>query len=153
MSNKMKNKKTKSVSNNDYFYSASINGFFYRPQESQAEGIYPDDLQPISNELYQQLFDGQKNGKLIVAGGNGLPTLKKIPPPTPEELQRQAETEKQRLLKKAAEKIGICQDAVDLDIATDEEKYTLTNWRVYRVLLNRTDCSTAPDINWPVEPQ
>ncbi|WP_340621643.1 tail fiber assembly protein [Xenorhabdus siamensis] len=146
----MKNNKTKPIGNDDYFYSASLKGFFYRPQES---GNYPDDLQPISNELYQQLFEGQKNGKLIIASANGLPKLKEVPPPTPEELQQQAEAVKQQLLKKAAEKIGICQDAVDLEIATDLEKYALIKWRIYRVLLNRTDCSTAPDIDWPEQPE
>ncbi|WP_198023795.1 tail fiber assembly protein, partial [Xenorhabdus cabanillasii] len=26
-------------------------------------------------------------------------------------------------------------------------------WRKYRVLLNRVDCSTAPDIHWPEAPE
>ncbi|WP_340618944.1 tail fiber assembly protein [Xenorhabdus entomophaga] len=153
MNNKMKNKQTKSVSHDDYFYSASLNGFFYRPQESQTSNSYPDDLKPISNELYRQLFEGQKNGKLIVAGENGSPKLKDIPPPTSEELQQRAETEKQQLLKKAAESIGICQDAVDLEMATEVEKAALTKWRLYRVLLSRVDCSAVPDIDWPEQPE
>ncbi len=53
----------------------------------------------------------------------------------------------------AREKIDICQDAVDLDIATDAEKSSLAEWRKYRVLLYRVDCSTAPDIAWPEQPK
>ncbi|HGJ5876920.1 MAG TPA: tail fiber assembly protein [Arsenophonus sp.] len=45
------------------------------------------------------------------------------------------------------------QDAVDLDMATEEEKQKLTEWRKYRVLFNRTDTSTAPEIDWPKTPK
>ncbi|CDH07631.1 putative e14 prophage; tail fiber assembly (fragment) [Xenorhabdus bovienii str. oregonense] len=75
------------------------------------------------------------------------------PPPTPEQLQQRAESKKRQLLGEAREKIDIWQDAVDLDIATDAEKSSLAEWRRYRVLLNRVDCSTAPDIQWPEQPK
>ncbi|MGG7053689.1 tail fiber assembly protein, partial [Salmonella enterica subsp. enterica] len=38
------------------------------------------------------------------------------------------------------------QDAVDLDIATDDEKVQLDEWKKYRVLVYRVD-TTNPD--WP----
>ncbi|WP_332128981.1 tail fiber assembly protein, partial [Escherichia coli] len=44
------------------------------------------------------------------------------------------------------------QDAVDLEIATDEERWLLEAWNKFRVLLNRVDTSTAPDIEWPAVP-
>ncbi|CDH04388.1 Putaive tail fiber assembly protein [Xenorhabdus bovienii str. oregonense] len=75
------------------------------------------------------------------------------PPPTLEQLQQNAKYEKRYLLKAATEKIDICQDAVDLGIATNAEKSALTEWRQYRVLLNRVDCTTAPDIQWPEQPK
>ncbi len=37
-----------------------------------------------------------------------------------------------------------------LQIATEEENSLLEAWKKYRVLLNRVDTSTAPDIEWPV---
>ncbi|WP_420911220.1 tail fiber assembly protein [Xenorhabdus bovienii] len=49
--------------------------------------------------------------------------------------------------------MDICQDAVDLDIATVAEKSALAEWRKYRVLLSRVDCSTAPDVKWPEQPK
>nr|WP_228005819.1 tail fiber assembly protein [Xenorhabdus sp. BG5] len=67
--------------------------------------------------------------------------------------QEQAESQKRQLLDTASAKIDIYQDAVDLDMATDAEKSALTAWRKYRVLLNRVDCSTAPDIQWPEQPK
>ncbi|WP_147654621.1 tail fiber assembly protein, partial [Leminorella grimontii] len=43
-------------------------------------------------------------------------------------------------------------DAVNLDMATDEESALYTEWRKYRVLLNRVDTSKAPNIEWPTPP-
>ncbi|WP_211284273.1 tail fiber assembly protein, partial [Xenorhabdus stockiae] len=60
---------------------------------------------------------------------------------------------KRQLLTEAKEKIDIWQDAVELDMATKEEKAALLKWKKYRVLLNRVDCSTAPDIVWPEQPE
>ncbi|HHL1887459.1 TPA: tail fiber assembly protein, partial [Klebsiella pneumoniae] len=39
-----------------------------------------------------------------------------------------------------------------LEMATDDEKTRLAAWKKYRVLLNRVDTSTAPDIKWPEKP-
>ncbi|WP_354636978.1 tail fiber assembly protein (plasmid) [Morganella morganii] len=63
-----------------------------------------------------------------------------------------AEAQKQYLLSEAAEAIAPLQDAVDLGMATQEEEALLKAWKKYRVLLNRVDTSTAPDIVWPVKP-
>jgi hypothetical protein len=40
-------------------------------------------------------------------------------------------------------RIQTLSDAVDLDMATEEETALLTGWKTYRVLLNRVDISTA----------
>ncbi|WP_241649679.1 tail fiber assembly protein [Rosenbergiella collisarenosi] len=63
-----------------------------------------------------------------------------------------ANSEKAQRLQQATDTINPLQDAVDLEMATDEEKTQLTAWRKYRVLLTRVDASTAPDINWPQAP-
>ncbi|HIF2795651.1 TPA: tail fiber assembly protein [Salmonella enterica] len=62
---------------------------------------------------------------------------------------RQVEETKNRLLQIASEKIAPLQDAVDLDIATDDEKAQLDEWKKYRILVNRVDTSN-PD--WPEKP-
>ncbi|ECI1065667.1 tail fiber assembly protein [Salmonella enterica] len=62
---------------------------------------------------------------------------------------REAEGTKSRLLQTAAEKIVPLQDAVDLEIATDDEKVQLDEWKKYRVLVSRVD-TTNPD--WPDVP-
>ncbi|EHO1218645.1 tail fiber assembly protein, partial [Escherichia coli] len=66
---------------------------------------------------------------------------------------REAEETKNSLIQVASEHIAPLQDAVDLEIATEEENSLLEAWKKYRVLLNRVDTSTAPDIEWPVIPE
>ena len=65
---------------------------------------------------------------------------------------REAEETKNNLMQVASEHIAPLQDAVDLEIATEEETSLLEAWKKYRVLLNRVDTSTAPDIEWPTNP-
>ncbi len=65
---------------------------------------------------------------------------------------REAEETKNSLMQAANEHIAPLQDAVDLEIATEEENSLLEAWKKYRVLLNRVNTTTAPDIEWPVAP-
>ncbi|MEX9565385.1 tail fiber assembly protein [Morganella morganii] len=74
------------------------------------------------------------------------------PPISKEQHIAEAEAKKQSLLAEATDAIAPLQDAVDLDMATDEEVESLKEWKKYRVLLNRVNTSTAPDVDWPVKP-
>ncbi|MEX9946395.1 tail fiber assembly protein [Providencia rettgeri] len=75
------------------------------------------------------------------------------PPKSKEQLIAEAEQQKQSLLAQANKTIAPLQDAVDLGMATDDEKARLTEWKIYRVSLNRVDTSLAPDIDWPEKPE
>ncbi|QHM74510.1 hypothetical protein C7M52_00445 [Mixta theicola] len=55
-----------------------------------------------------------------------------------------AEIKKGHLLSAVGEAIIPIQEAVNLGIATDEEKICIEEWKKYRVLLNRIDTSTMP---------
>ncbi|AWA34388.1 MULTISPECIES: tail fiber assembly protein [Klebsiella pneumoniae complex] len=61
-----------------------------------------------------------------------------------------ADQQKKELISQVTADISILQDAVALNMATDEEKSQLTSLQGYRVLLYRVDTSLAPDIIWPV---
>lgn len=63
-----------------------------------------------------------------------------------------AELLKKELMSQAVLQIDTLQDAVDLDMASEEEKAQLLAWKKYRVVLNRLDTSTVPDIAWPGTP-
>lgn len=58
--------------------------------------------------------------------------------------------QKNSLIQLANNKITPLQDAVDLDMATDDEKQQLTGWKKYRVLLSRVDCNKPV---WPEQPE
>lgn len=71
-----------------------------------------------------------------------------------EEAEKSAELDKNieqknSLMQVANDHIAPLQDAVDLDMATDDEKQQLTDWRKYRVMLSRVDCSKPV---WPEQP-
>ncbi|MEX0445533.1 tail fiber assembly protein [Xenorhabdus sp. SGI246] len=139
-----------------YFYSAKKNAFYpvVLKENYLDSGEWPDDGIEVGEAVFIEYAGNiPPQGKVRIAGSDGLPAWGDIPPPTPKELQQEAEAEKRRLLRLAREKIDIWQDAVDLDMATDEEKTALVVWKKYRVLLNRVDCSTAPDIAWPEPPK
>ncbi|MBD2812861.1 tail fiber assembly protein [Xenorhabdus sp. Vera] len=72
---------------------------------------------------------------------------------TKNELIYQAEKQKKELLTKSNIIIYPLQDAIELDIATGQEIAALTEWKRYRVMINRVDCSFAPNIKWPKQPK
>lgn len=59
---------------------------------------------------------------------------------------------KSALMDEANQKISVLQDAVDLEMATDEETTALPLWKKYRVLLSRVDANTSDTIAWPSKP-
>lgn len=119
-----------------------------------ASDSWPEDGIEVSEKIYLEFASNSPPvGKRRIAGSDGLPAWGDIPPPSQKELQRSAERKKQHLMLQAANTIAPLQDAVDLDIATDKEQTTLTEWRKYRVWLSRVDCSIAPDIVWPEQPK
>lgn len=65
---------------------------------------------------------------------------------------RQAANKKAQLISEATAVITPLQDAIDTEIATDEEKRLITLWKTYRALLSRINPEDAPDIDWPEVP-
>ncbi|WP_373225849.1 tail fiber assembly protein [Enterobacter cloacae complex sp. ESBL7] len=64
-----------------------------------------------------------------------------------------AQNKKSSLMQEANNTIALLQDAVDLDMATDDDIQSLTAWKKYRVLLSRVNPEDAPDIDWPAKPE
>ncbi|OCG63824.1 hypothetical protein A9G48_05030 [Gilliamella sp. wkB18] len=64
-----------------------------------------------------------------------------------------AAAQKKQLLSEATTQIDYLQDAIDTEIATDEEKTLYATWKKYRALLNRIDVDAAPEIDWPEKPE
>lgn len=135
-----------------YYYSASKNKLLPESlfEDYQSAGSWPDDAEPVSNDIYQEFgANPAPAGKIMVTGDDGLPAWGDQPAPTQDELIASAESKKSSLLAAAAVAIAPLQDAVDLDIATGEETALLTAWKKYRVKVMRVDTSKP---EWPTPP-
>ena len=64
----------------------------------------------------------------------------------------QASIKKNQLLSEAASQLSYLQDAVDSQIASEQEAQLLAEWKKYRVLVNRIEIDQAPNIDWPNNP-
>ena len=129
-------------------YSASSNAFY----ETAINTDIPEDAVDITDDEWSVMLDGQAAGQIIAAGSDGKPMLTERML-TAAEITAQAEAKKSGLRAIADSAIAPLQDAADLDIAIEAETAALAAWKQYRVLLNRVDTSTAPDISWPVQPE
>lgn len=127
-------------------YSPSTNGFF-SPDIDYGDGM-PEDAFDITDEYYIYLLNGQSSGKVITPKGAEMPIL--TDPII--DYVGEAATRKKQLMSDASQNISVIQDALDLEMATAEEKDRLLEWKKYRVLLNRVDTSKSPGIEWPTPP-
>lgn len=64
-----------------------------------------------------------------------------------------AQSQQSQLLNEANNAIGNLQDAVDAEIATEQQTELLKKLKGYRFKLNQIDVNTAPNIEWPVKPE
>lgn len=126
------------------FFSESLGFTEKRLSDNQVE---------ITDDEWIALIEGQSAGKVITEDENGKPYLAEPPGMTHADLVAIADKKKKSLLSAASTEMQPLQDAVDLDIATDDEKALLTAWKTYRVMVNRVDTNAAPDITWPKKPE
>ncbi|WP_272675070.1 MULTISPECIES: tail fiber assembly protein [unclassified Providencia] len=99
-----------------------------------------------NNEVYAYESDGSQDAFItddlaLIAEQEALAITN--PPPSKEQLIAEAEYQKQALLNEATATIAPLQDAVDLGIATDEEREQLRAWKEYRVQVNRMDVNSS----------
>ncbi|MCR6469851.1 tail fiber assembly protein [Enterobacter sp. HG048] len=100
--------------------------------EVEADNV-PDEFTNAGNNALGGafIFDG---GKIILA---------------PVDYRAEAQRKKLELLTQANNAITMLQDAIELDMATEEDAAKLQTWKKFRVLLSRVDVS-KPD--WPPLP-
>ncbi|PYY88558.1 tail fiber assembly protein [Pseudomonas sp. TKO26] len=113
----------------------------------------PPDAVELSSEEYLGLLLGIAAGKKVDWSGE-RPALVDPSPPSAEQLQQSAYSQRDYLLGIAALRIAPLQDAVDGEVATDDEVSLLELWKSYRVALNRiqTQSGFPSDIAWPDQP-
>ncbi|PQQ38495.1 tail fiber assembly protein [Photorhabdus laumondii] len=142
------------MNDKNYVFSA-LNKAFYPlslQQEYIEAGSWPNDPISVTDDIFNTFSGIPPTGKILSSGEEDLPCWEDIPPPTKEQLISIAEVQRAQFISLANEKITPLADAVELDIATDEEILSLKEWKKYRVMLNRVDTSTAPEIDWSIPP-
>lgn len=117
-------------------------------------GMYleaPDNGIELNDEDWQSVGPGYQyiDGKLVAPAGK---TAGEIQEENDANKKAVNSLTKQNLMQDASDKISVLQDSVDLDMATAEESASLTEWKKYRVLLNRVDTDTLGEISWPSIP-
>ncbi|HFD7740976.1 TPA: tail fiber assembly protein [Serratia marcescens] len=136
-------------------YSPSENAFY--PEELlenyMFSGSLPDDLIDVSYDVFSEFTSVPPPGKVRVSGINGHPEWGDKSPPTHQELIFSANKNKNELMTLASFYIAPLQDAVDLDIANDNEIEQLTAWKMFRVSVSRVDTTKPLDIEWPLPPK
>ena len=65
----------------------------------------------------------------------------------------QASAKKNQFIADATAQISYLQNAVESEIASEQETQLLAKWKKYRVLVNRIDIEQAPNIDWPSQPK
>ncbi|MBE5251829.1 tail fiber assembly protein [Mixta mediterraneensis] len=133
-------------------YSISTKGFYPSDEISQLPyieaGTLPDDLIDISDEDYDKFFN-PPDGYYSVFDEQG-PRLEKIPEP---DYVAIAEAQRDSLLAEATTAITVWQTKLLMGrkLTTDETE-KLNAWMDYIDVLNDTDLSDAPDVQWPTKP-
>ncbi|MFE4112694.1 tail fiber assembly protein [Kosakonia sp. YIM B13611] len=128
------------------------NAAFYA--DYQRAGTWPADGIEVSDED-AVTFNGRNEptGKMVDYQNGALYWVDRPAPElTKEQMIALAEQKKTSLRATADAEISWRQDALDAEIATEEESAVLTEWKKYRVLLMRVDTTTAPVIVWPEIP-
>lgn len=141
----------------DCVYSAKNNCFIevVRIEEYETFGWDLSDAKPISNDMFLTFTqDRTTEGFQRVAGSDGLPCWEPLPPLTKEEMQENAEGDKQKRVFEANEYMNSRQwpGKAAMGRLSDKEKAQYNLWLDYLDALEAVDTSTAPDITWPTPP-
>ncbi|HFZ1320505.1 TPA: tail fiber assembly protein [Klebsiella aerogenes] len=150
---------------------SELNQAFYLPGADYGDDL-PSDAVEISEEEYRSFYLSINNGCRIYIKNNAFEISDKKPDKyhqwdsaslswvITEESRAKMEhdligsniNKKQSLMSEASSAMAPLQDAVDIGIATEEEKITLEKWKKYRVVLNRLSVNSSDDIEWPTTP-
>lgn len=138
--------------NPEFFYSPSNFGFYLL--EMHGDNM-PEDAVKLKEGEHAKAMAWQSQGGVIAGvSDEGEMILEDAAPLTDQQVSTEVLAQRDTLLREASVRIAPLQDAVDLDMASVEEKNSLTQWKQYRVLLNRIqDQPGFPrSFEWPTAP-
>lgn len=140
------------------FYSAKNNGFYCADlravYDASANG-WPDDAIHVTSADYENLLQGQSAGRIITAGSDGQPILSD----PVINWQDRAEQQRKNCIATANETTSDWRTELQLDVITDDDRISLTNWMAYIRALKTLDLSAVDSeasfdaVDWPAEPE
>ncbi|HFV9294931.1 TPA: tail fiber assembly protein [Serratia fonticola] len=139
-----------------YFYSKTTGGFYNVAEKNAYEASlngWPVDAVAITEDEYNDLFNGQATGKVIIADDDGKPYLAMQPEPTNEQLVAAAEQQRQSLIADAIQSISVIQIKLQAG-----RKLTVAETAKMNLVLDYIDdvqsvnVSIASNIEWPNKP-
>ncbi|WP_266280506.1 tail fiber assembly protein [Raoultella sp. DY2415] len=151
---------------------SELNQSFYLPGIDYGDD-FPIDAVEISEEEYRRFYLSINNGCRVYLKNKKFEISDKIPGKYHDwdaislswiikeesrikmvsDLINSRLQKKQSLMASASSAIAPLQDAVDIGIATDDEKTNLDKWKNYRVALNRLSVTSTNDVDWPAIPE
>ena len=139
-----------------YLYSSKNNKFYpFSLKENynyNLHGVQSSEEAEISEGDFQ-VFIHPPDGKCLVAGSDGYPSLVDVPPLMQEQRVLQLEVERRVLLDSAQNTISSWQTKLMLGRISDEERDKLNLWLDYIDAVLAVKTNTAFDVEWPVTPK
>ncbi|MDA8481082.1 tail fiber assembly protein [Citrobacter sp. Awk 4] len=141
----------------NFYYSSTQNLILWKSLENEfrANDVWPNDAAVLTDEQASEFMNEPPEGKIRVAGDDGLPAWADAPPPTREELIAGAENKKHYLIVQASDYMSSKQwpGKAAMGRLKDTEKAQYNDWLDYLDALEEVDTSRAPDIEWPTPPE
>lgn len=134
-------------------FSPSTMGFYpvSMKQDYLNAGSWPEDGIGITQEEYLEFNVQYPDGKVLGAVDGKIAWID-APAPSKEQLINEAMSTKQYKIESANKIFMEWQTKLLLDMASESEKDAVRAWVKYVDEIKSLDVSTAPDIDWPVEP-
>ena len=103
----------------------------------------PDDTEEHGRDLFERALAGE------------FGEIAEYEPPAVEVIARQVQGQRDRLLAAAALRIAPLQDAIDLGVATEQQRERLNAWKRFRIALSELeqDAGWPRVLAWPAPPE
>lgn len=153
----------------------SINAIFLKSEDGsdwyECQSLFKEDTIKIMYDEWDVIRGINKDASLFYPEGRSVAELEAIPDEvsidgnwqfidnqvvlrvkSEQELMEESKRKKRNLLDGAEKAMGPLKDAIELKMATQNEKELYVAWQKYRVLVNRIETSQS-DISWPSPPE
>lgn len=143
------------MSDSDFLYSAKSNAFVLKDSPLLETANFNDAVQ-VSEDVFIEFYQTVREGKVRMAGEDGLPAWADAPSITKDEIKEsqviEASQNKSLILSSAKDTISGWQTDLLLGIISDEDKQRLILWREYIKKVEAINPEDAPKIKWPELP-